>query len=458
VKKKFTRIRSLIIGEISKGHARSVKAKKNILYSFGLKGISILIGLLYVPLLLDYLDRERYGIWLTLASIIGWFEFFDIGLGNGLRNKFAEATATGKHELARVYVSTTYAILIMVFSVVLLLFYFINPFLSWTKILNTSLVPERELSVLALIVFTFFILRFIFRLIGIIIIADQRPAVNNTFGPAGNIIALTILLILLKTTREGSLVVLGSLLSIIPVTVLITMTLVLFNGRYKRYRPALRFVDFSHVPELMGLGVKFFIIQIASLMFFTTANIILTQVLGPQEVTVYNIAYKYFMIPIMAYGIIMTPIWSAATEAYVKGDIIWLKNVLKKLNLISLVFSGGILLMLILSSFMYNLWIGDRVTIPFLLSITMALYAIISVVLAPYTHLINGFGKLKLTTVVIIFQVIVFIPLAIVLTKSRLGVAGVMFTTILVNGIALILEPIQTYRILNKRAVGIWNK
>jgi len=136
----------------------------------------------------------------------------------------------------------------------------------------------------------------------------------------------------------------------------------------------------------------------------------------------------------------------------------YVKNVLKKLNLISLVFSGGILLMLILSSFMYNLWIGDRVTIPFLLSITMALYAIISVVLAPYTHLINGFGKLKLTTVVIIFQVIVFIPLAIVLTKSRLGVAGVMFTTILVNGIALILEPIQTYRILNKRAVGIWNK
>ena len=96
---------------LSTGHSRSIRAKKNIFASFGLKGISILISFFLVPLVLNYIDITKYGIWLTLSSIIGWFGFFDIGLGNGLRNKFAEAIAKGQKELARIYVSTTYAIL-----------------------------------------------------------------------------------------------------------------------------------------------------------------------------------------------------------------------------------------------------------------------------------------------------------------------------------------------------------
>src|ERR1035438_3879219 len=167
----------------TKGHERSNLAKKQILYSFFLKAISVVIGLLFVPLLLHYLDAERYGLWLTLTSIVGWFTFFDAGLGNGLRNRLTEALAQGEQQLAKEYVSTTYAIISIIFIVVLIVFYCVNPFLHWNEILNTSRVPAKELSLLALIVFTFFLLRFIFQLIGIILMADQRPALTNAFGP-----------------------------------------------------------------------------------------------------------------------------------------------------------------------------------------------------------------------------------------------------------------------------------
>jgi O-antigen/teichoic acid export membrane protein len=443
---------------INKGHDRSIKAKKNILYSFGLKGISIVIGLLYVPLLLDFLDNERYGIWLTLSSILGWFEFFDIGLGNGLRNKFAEATAKNNHELARIYISTTYAILIRIFAVVLFLFYIINPFLNWANILNTSVVPVRELSLLALIVFTFFVLRFIFKIIGIILMADQRPAVYNAFGPAGSIITLIIIIILIKTTKEGSLLILGLLLSFIPVFILMTMTFILFNGKYKKYKPSIKYVNFQYSNDLMRLGRRFFIIQVSAVVLFATSNIIIAQLLGPEEVTVYNIAYKYFSIPIMVYSIIMTPIWSAVTDAYIKDETIWLKNVLNKLNIASVVFVIGILIMLLISGFAYRIWIGNRVTVPFVLSAMMALFAVINVVLSPYSQFINGFGKLNLSTVITIFQTLFYIPLAIILTKTALGAAGVMLATCLINGFGLIIEPLQTYKILNNKANGIWNK
>ena len=78
---------------LSKGHQRSVKAKKNIIVSFIVKGFSIIVGLAFVPLTVSYVNPLRYGIWLALSSIIGWFSYFDIGFGNGLRNKFAESIA-----------------------------------------------------------------------------------------------------------------------------------------------------------------------------------------------------------------------------------------------------------------------------------------------------------------------------------------------------------------------------
>ncbi|MCK7523619.1 MAG: hypothetical protein MZV64_41275 [Ignavibacteriales bacterium] len=63
-----------------------------------------------VPVTLNYLGKTEYGIWLTLASILSWLINLDFGLGNGLRNKLAEALALNDIKLARIYVSTAYAV------------------------------------------------------------------------------------------------------------------------------------------------------------------------------------------------------------------------------------------------------------------------------------------------------------------------------------------------------------
>ncbi len=116
LKNKFLSGLDFIFSKINKGQERSIKAKKNILASLFLKGTSIIISIILVPLTINYINVSQYGIWLTLSSIIGWFAFFDIGLTQGLRNKFAEAIAKGNDSLAQAYVSTTYAILAIIFT------------------------------------------------------------------------------------------------------------------------------------------------------------------------------------------------------------------------------------------------------------------------------------------------------------------------------------------------------
>src|SRR5690606_16075890 len=151
----------------------------NIITTVIIKGTGIGISLLLVPLTINYVNPSRYGIWLTLSSIVIWFSFFDIGLTQGLRNKFAEAKAKGDDSSAQIYVSTTYAVLGITFSAILLLFLVINPFLNWATILNISEDYASEVSLLALIVFTYFCLQFVLRIISTIITADQQPAKSS---------------------------------------------------------------------------------------------------------------------------------------------------------------------------------------------------------------------------------------------------------------------------------------
>ena len=106
---------------LNKGNRRTSDAKKNIFLSFGNKGLSILISLIIVPITINYVNPTQYGVWLTISSIVGWISFFDFGLAHGFRNKFAEARANIDNDLAKKYVSTTYAILTIIFVIFFLI-------------------------------------------------------------------------------------------------------------------------------------------------------------------------------------------------------------------------------------------------------------------------------------------------------------------------------------------------
>lgn len=261
--------------------------------------------------------------------------------------------------------------------------------------------------------------------------AFQRPAIANLFEPLGQVLALIVILILVNVTEKGSLLILSIILSSKSVIVLSIATFFLFKKKYKDYKPSLSFVDFTLVKNILGLGVRFFYGQLGGLFVFSSANFIITQILGPAEVTSYQIAYKYFSIAIMVSAIVMSPIWSAVTDAFTLNDYNWLKKTLKTLIIISVVFAFGIIVMLLISPFAYELWVGDRVVIPWDLSVSLAIFSILTVVLTPFTNFINGLGKLKLGNLIVLPRIILFLIIAIGLTKTSLGSVGIVIALLL---------------------------
>jgi O-antigen/teichoic acid export membrane protein len=443
---------------INKGHDRSVQAKKNIVSSFLIKGASIGISLVLVPLIINYINPSRYGIWLTLSSIVGWFSFFDIGLTQGLRNKFAEAKAKGDHKSGQIYVSTTYAVLAIIFSSVWLIFIVCNNFLNWSDILKLPQDMRSEVSVLAIIVFTYFCSQFVFRIVTTIAIADQQPAKAALMDLLGQFFSLIFIVILVKTTK-GSLVSLGIGLCLSPVLVYIAANIFFFRTTYKQYSPKFSKIDFTYAKGLFNLGMVFFIIQIAAVVQFESANIIIARNFGTADVTSYNIVYKYFGMLTMLFTIFLTPFWSASTEAYLKRDFDWIKSSIKKYNLLNLLLFLGSILMLVFSDWVYKLWLGKgKVNIDFVLSLWGFLYVAITIYGSKYVNFLNGISALRIQFWTSLVSPVLYIALSILFIGYYHMGPYCLFIAAIVCNINIIIAPIQYYQIIYRNKRGVWTK
>ena len=316
----------------------------------------------------------------------------------------------------------------------------------------------NELSRLVYYVFIFFCLRFIFNLISVVMYANQSPALNNLMGPLGSTFSFIGILILTKTVTS-SLFWVSIVLSVSPLFVLIVFNLILFNTKYKLIKPNLRFVNFKYAHLLLGLGIKFFVIQMSVLVVFETDNIILTQLFGPDQVTVYNIAFKYFSIGIMINGIITYTFWTPFTEAFIKRDFTWIKKTLKKLQHISFILIGCVIFSAIVVNKVVFLWVGNSVIIPQLMTFALTLYTIINLSAAPYNMFINGSGKIRLQLYMAIFSIIVTIPMSIFFCKTlNFGPAGVTMAMVFTTLPNLLIWRIQSNKLIDGTATKIWNK
>ncbi len=452
----LNRINTSLRKYINLSNERSANVVKNVIASFGVRGVSILIGLILVPLTLNYIGKAQNGIWLTITSLVGWITFFDIGFGNGLRNRFTEAKAVGDYVKARAYVSTTYVSLGIVFILVWVLCLCTNFFLDWSSILKAPANMANELSLVVFIVFTSFCIRFVLMTINTVLVADQKPAKPAFFDMLGQLLILICIFILAKTT-SGSLLYLAIVLGTVPVLILLCSSFWYYNHEYKIFRPSVRLFQKKLVKDILNLGLKFFVAQVAALVMLQSANIIITRLFGSESVTEYDLACRYFGFPLSFLMIIIVPLWSAYTDAYARKDHVWMQRTLKKIYKLFAFFVFVAVVMLTVSPTAIYLWSGKKVQIPFSLSVSVCIYFILYMWVSIHIFILNGIGKIKLQFLFSIFEAALYIPLAILFGKA-IGVPGIACAMIFFAAIRSVWAPIQLHKLLFNKATGIWER
>lgn len=428
----------------------------NILFSGFLKIVGLLTSLVIVPITINYLNNEVYGIWMTITSILYWITTFDIGLGNGMRNYLAEALATNDTKLGKKYISTTMLLLSLIaLSMAIVLLYPLIT-INFNSFFNTNAIAGNELRMAVVIAVGFTLMNFVLKNIGMIFVAMQKYAINDLLSISGNVIALILIYILTKVTT-GNLVLVVLAYTMTSCVAFLLAAIPLF-WKHPELKPSLRFFDKSLGKKIVGKGFGFFVIQISScLVIFGAANFFITQSCGPAAVTTYNIAYKFFNLLVIAYTIILAPMWNAYTDAYVKGDMQWIKATFNKaLKFWVLSICGGLGMLLICNLF-YKLWIGNMVNVPLSVSASTLIYVCFFNLNNCATYLINGLNKIFVQIIISLAVTALYI-ISVYAIGGKLGIEGIVLSMAASYAVMSAVHLYQCYLLIGNKANGIWNK
>jgi O-antigen/teichoic acid export membrane protein len=330
------------------------------------------------------------------------------------------------------------------------------PYQNWSTILNAPKLMDKELRFLAIIVVGTFCLRFVISIVNTLLTADQEPGISIFTGFIGNLLSLVLVFLVTKLI-PSSLLSIGIALSLSQVLPSIFSFFYLFRTRYRNLIPSFEHFSKKQIKNIFSLGIRFFAIQITALMLFQTNNIIIAHVCGLNEVTEFNIAFKYTNIVYIAFSGLVAPLWSASTEAFIKGEISWIQNAIKRLNQIWIFLMIVGVVIILLSPLFYKLWLKDSIQPNYFLLFMLLFYFACVTRSMMYRSFMNGVGKISLQFYVTLLQSILHIPLAFFLGQIW-GFYGIISVMILWAFLNAIWEPIQFKRIIFKTAVGVWNR
>jgi len=425
---------------------------------FFIRGLSVLISLLFVPLYLKTIDRADYGILITLTSMIGWIGMLDIGFGNGLRNRLTIAISKSDFTSAKKYVSSAYFAISFYIVIVTIIFLSISHFLSWSTILNVDPSREGEMYILVNVVFVLFGLSFILGIINTIIFSVQQPAFQSLIGLFTQIVSFVIIFIAIKGFSVTSILSIGILNSIISPIVLLVSNIYLFSSRFKFLSPSWRMIEVKVIKEIFSLGIQFFILQIITLILFSINNVLILHIAGAEAVVEYSIAYRYIDVLVIIFTIFVTPVWSASTDAFAKNDIPWIRKTVRKMLVISAIIVLGGSVMVIFSKFVFNIWLGEGIIEVNIATLVLVLFFVaFRMLYQSYGYVINGSGKLKAQMMITLVLAVVYIPFALLLGRM-MGLYGVLIISALTQLVNYLWSQKQYKHIINNTGKKFWHE
>ena len=420
--------------------------KRSMLLNTLCKPTGMIISFLYTPILLAYLGEEAYGLWSTILSVINWMTYFDVGIGQGLRNSLSKYIAQGDEKAAKESVSTGYVALSAISGITFLF----GTLLIITANLNRWFNTEIPLRAVLLISFSSICITFILSLSKAQLYATQQAEKVGFMTVLTHMLNLTGVLIL-SVFSKGSLLGVAVVIGLSGIIVNLIFTQKVW-GEYPYLIPNLRSYRTSELSGICNVGIKFFFIQIAALVLYSTDNMIITQLFGPSYVTPYHTSYTAFGIVNGLFGAMIAPLWSKYTVAAENKDYAWIKktviNLDKLLPLIGAVLFVGTFCFEPVS----RIWLHKTLEYTPGLIACMAAYYFFNVWGSIYATVMNGMNKVDMQLILGVASALINIPLSIFLGKNcGLGTTGVCLATVICMLVTNVPITISVHRYLSKK-------
>ncbi len=414
-------------GRSNERYRRSILTSASTLFS---KGVSTLVMLVSIPLTINYLGQERFGLWMIISSFLLFLSTFsDLGLGLSYMNKMAETTGMKQHSLSRIYTSNTIFILCIAALVMMLFVMFVSPFINWPLIFNTKTSSTgQEITTATNLLIIIFALGLPFIVVEKFLEASQKGYLSNIWQSLGNILSLVGIFIVVYF--EIGLI--GLVVATLGMPVLVRVINFIFQFKLKNNWafPSIRDIDRSVIPELLKPGFLFFVISIFHVIGYNSDNFIITNMLDASSVSLYGVIQKVSLLSLVIWSF-TTSLWPAYTEALAREDFGWVKKAIKRTIIINIGFGVVIgVILTIFGTWAISLWTGGLLVPTQSILLGFSFYIITNGIVGSFAIIYNSSFLLKWQIPLIIFSSLASIPIKIFLCK-HFGIAGVIWGTVI---------------------------
>ncbi len=423
------------------------KSLSNVLYqnvaiNYVFKVLSVVLGLLLTKYNLRYLGVSLFGIWATIASVASWINYGDWGIGNGVRNGLAEAFAHNDTEKQRKLIVTSFRSLFIIACVLFCIIAIV------TEIIVSIGIIEGFARLPMHITNGFFCADLFLGIGKAFAYGYQKSWVASFGGALTTGLKLLTVLLLIACGLKENLILFAILSGICGMCVNVSVLLVFVKKIGVPHHPS--YYDKSLGKQISGMGIKFFVIQIACLVLYASDNLIIKTILTNQDVTKYELINKVYNAGDSFFAIFMVALWSAVAYAFAKNDTKWIKKEIKRMLLIWLFYSLGVIAISAGFNLFVKLWLGsDAIYYEGKLVILFAVYAILTAFGAIFVNVTNGIGRLNISLACAIIAMLLNIPLSIIFASNlNMGILGVKLATLICCFGSIIIVPIDIIRFL----------
>lgn len=414
-------------GRSRERHRRALLTGVSALFA---KVVAVSTSLVTIPMTLHYLGTERFGLWMTISSVVAILGFADFGIGNGVLNAVADAHGQENVKEIRSSVSSAFALLGVISVILLAAFATIYRLVDWGHFFNvSSQLARREAGPAAAVFVICFALNVPADVVQRLQLGLQEGFISKLWQLAGSITGL-VGVVLVIHFRLGLPWLLGALAGA-PLLVTVANNIVFFGWMRPDLRPAPKFTSGAMMGRIARLGILFFVLQAVVAIAFSSDNFIVAKLLGPEAVTRYSITAKMFSLTSLGLSMFLAPLWPAYGEAVSRGDFHWVKRTLLRSTVAAVIIAvASSATLMAFGPAILRIWIHRPIDPPLLLLLGLALWSIMDAAGQSASMFLNG-ANVILPQVIIASIFATGCLLLKLFFVHRFGIVGVPWATLL---------------------------
>ena len=415
------------------------------------RGTAVVVNAVLLPVILRYLGKLEFGIWITISTSVLMLSVLDLGIANTLTNFIAEAHAEEDQEKAVHFYATAFWITSAAVALLLPVCYAGWLAVDWGSVFHlTEALQIQHARICVAVAVAFFLASLPLTLANKVLAGYQQVHLANAFAMVSSL--LSLIAILSTVALHGTIVSLMASYCAAMFVGTFSLNLWLYFWHRPWLVPRLRFAQSQAARSLFGQGLLFFVIQCTGLVVFSTDNLVITHYLGPAQVTPYSFAWRLTSYATMVQAIMLPSLWPAFSEAYHKRELGWVVSTYRSVTRKSLAAVALAALILGFAGRMIiRIWAGPNAVPGQTLLWLMAAFNLVMAATTNQAFLLNATRRLRVEAIVAVLAAGVNLGLSIFLVQ-RIGTEGVIAST-LISFLVIMIVPqeLEVRRVLAGR-------